>query len=356
MAPACSSRFVHAAARSAARRPKTTVALWLALIVACVGLGSSAGMRTLSNAGSGTGESARADARLTMSGLQGPATENILVRSSSRQRTAHAVAALEGGVIRLSAVKSVDGPNRLARAVSCGWPNRARRRDAARRSQEPRHPRRPGPALCQSTVCKRARRHVRRGRQRLGRQRDHEPRQQRAAPGRADLGSDHAHHPGARVRRAGRRVGAAAARSDVGSSGDRSARARVTHRAQRLLDGSGRGPDRSCRRRRLLAVLHPPRAARAAQRGVRRRGAGCHLGDGRPRDSGRGDDGRDWTRRAAVHRLRGVHVDGARRDPGRVDRRRRVADGSSGDARAARRPDRPRPDMAAPAPDALPPP
>src|ERR1700733_1068811 len=105
------SRFVHAAARSAARRPKTTVALWLALIVACVGLGSSAGMRTLSNAGSGTGESARADARLTMSGLQGPATENILVRSNSRQRTAHAVAALEGGVIRLSAVKSVQGPN-----------------------------------------------------------------------------------------------------------------------------------------------------------------------------------------------------------------------------------------------------
>ncbi len=106
------SRFVQAAARSAARRPKTTVALWLALIVACVGLGSSAGMRTLSNAGSGTGESARADARLTMSGLQGPATENILVRSNSRQRTAHAVAALEGGVIRLSGVKSVDGPNR----------------------------------------------------------------------------------------------------------------------------------------------------------------------------------------------------------------------------------------------------
>ena len=110
-APA-SSRFVHAAARSAARRPKTTVALWLALIVACVALGSSAGMRTLSNAGSGTGESARADARLTISGLQGPATENVLVRSSSPQRTAHAVKALEAGVGRLSAVKSVDGPDR----------------------------------------------------------------------------------------------------------------------------------------------------------------------------------------------------------------------------------------------------
>ena len=113
------SRFVRAAARSAGRRPKTTVALWLALIIACVALGSSAGMRTLSNSGSGTGESARADARLTASGLKGPATENVLVRSSSRQRTAHAAAALEAGARRLPAVKSVDGPDRspeLARA------------------------------------------------------------------------------------------------------------------------------------------------------------------------------------------------------------------------------------------------
>ena len=106
------ARFVHAAARSAARRPKTTVALWLTLIVACVALGSSDGMRTLSNSGSGTGESARADARLSASGLQGPATENVLVRSSSPQRTAHAVAALEAGARRLPAVKSVDGPDR----------------------------------------------------------------------------------------------------------------------------------------------------------------------------------------------------------------------------------------------------
>ena len=106
------ARFVHAAARSAARRPKTTVALWLTLIVACVALGSSAGMRTLSNSGSGTGESARADARLSASGLQGPATENVLVRSSSPQRTAHAVAALEAGARRLPAVKSIDGPDR----------------------------------------------------------------------------------------------------------------------------------------------------------------------------------------------------------------------------------------------------
>ncbi len=105
------ARFVRAAARSAARRPKTTVALWLALIVACVVLGSSAGMRTLSNSGSGVGESARADARLTASGLKGPATENVLVRSGSPKGTAQAVSALETGVRGLPAVKSVQGPN-----------------------------------------------------------------------------------------------------------------------------------------------------------------------------------------------------------------------------------------------------
>ena len=94
-----SPRFVHAAARSAARRPKTTIALWLALIVGLVGLGSSVGMRTLSNSSSGTGESARADARLSASGLKAPATENVLVRSSSPQRTVHAVSALEAGAV-----------------------------------------------------------------------------------------------------------------------------------------------------------------------------------------------------------------------------------------------------------------
>jgi uncharacterized membrane protein YdfJ with MMPL/SSD domain len=106
------ARFVHAAARNAARRPKTTVALWLALIVACIAAGSLAGMRTLSDSGSGTGESGRADARLSSSGLQGPATEDVLVSSHSRAQTAHAVATLEARLHRLAAVKSIDGPDR----------------------------------------------------------------------------------------------------------------------------------------------------------------------------------------------------------------------------------------------------
>jgi RND superfamily putative drug exporter len=106
------ARFVRAAARGAARRPKTTIAVWFALIAACVAAGSLSGMRTLSNGASGTGESARASARLTASGIQGPATENVLVKSNSSARTAQAVLALEAQARRLPVVRSVDGPDR----------------------------------------------------------------------------------------------------------------------------------------------------------------------------------------------------------------------------------------------------
>ena len=67
-------------------------------------------MRTLSNSGSGTGESARADARLAASGLTGPATEDVLVRSPSAARTAAAVATLEAGARRLPDTLRVQGP------------------------------------------------------------------------------------------------------------------------------------------------------------------------------------------------------------------------------------------------------
>src|SRR5579862_5514208 len=82
------ARFVAAAARAAARRPKLTIALWLALIVGCIAAGQVAGMRSLSNAASGTGESARADARLTAAGLRNESTEDVLVTSRSAALTA----------------------------------------------------------------------------------------------------------------------------------------------------------------------------------------------------------------------------------------------------------------------------
>jgi uncharacterized membrane protein YdfJ with MMPL/SSD domain len=104
------ARFVRAAARRAARRPKLTVALWLALIVGCAVAGSLAGTRQLSNAGSGVGQSAQADARLNAAGIEDPATEDVLVRSARPARTTAAVAALTSTAGGLSTVRSVESP------------------------------------------------------------------------------------------------------------------------------------------------------------------------------------------------------------------------------------------------------
>jgi uncharacterized membrane protein YdfJ with MMPL/SSD domain len=104
------ARFVRAAARAASRRPKLTIALWLALIASCVVFGSLSGTRTLSDAASGVGESAHAQQRLSAAGLQDPATENVLVRSSSPHRTAAAVDALGRIAGRLPTVASVQTP------------------------------------------------------------------------------------------------------------------------------------------------------------------------------------------------------------------------------------------------------
>ncbi|HTU98479.1 MAG TPA: MMPL family transporter [Solirubrobacteraceae bacterium] len=86
------------------------MALWLVLIAGCIFAGAAAGTKTLSNAGSGTGESARADTALSAAHLKSPATESVLVRSGSPSTTAAAVSALELRAKRLPSVASVQGP------------------------------------------------------------------------------------------------------------------------------------------------------------------------------------------------------------------------------------------------------
>ncbi len=100
------------AAGAAARRPRITIALWLALIVGCVVIGAQVGTRALSNAASGTGESAHAQARLSAAGLQPPAVENVLVRSRSPETTTRIMRALEVRAQALPSVASVRGPER----------------------------------------------------------------------------------------------------------------------------------------------------------------------------------------------------------------------------------------------------
>jgi uncharacterized membrane protein YdfJ with MMPL/SSD domain len=108
--PAPLARFVRAAARGASRRPKLTIAAWLALIAACVVLGSLSGTRTLSDSASGVGEAAHAQALLASSGLADPATENVLVRSGSAPRSAAVVATLSRRARALSTVLAVRTP------------------------------------------------------------------------------------------------------------------------------------------------------------------------------------------------------------------------------------------------------
>ncbi len=111
------ARTVSSISGASARHPRTMVALWLVLIAGCIFAGASVGTRTLSNAGSGTGESARADAALSTARLKSPATESVLVSSGSARSTAAAVAALEDHARRLASVASVEGP-REAPALS----------------------------------------------------------------------------------------------------------------------------------------------------------------------------------------------------------------------------------------------
>ncbi len=107
------ARAVSAISGASARHPKTIVALWLVLIAGCIFAGAAAGTKTLSNAGSGTGESARADAALSTAHLNSPAIESVLVRSGSPRTTAAAVSALQTRARHLPSVASVQGPRNV---------------------------------------------------------------------------------------------------------------------------------------------------------------------------------------------------------------------------------------------------
>jgi RND superfamily putative drug exporter len=104
------ARVVRRAARASARRPKTVIALWLLLVAGFTFAGASTGTRLLEDSETGTGQSARADARIAAAGLDGPAAERILVRSADPAATAAAARDLERRLDRLAAVGTVTGP------------------------------------------------------------------------------------------------------------------------------------------------------------------------------------------------------------------------------------------------------
>ena len=155
-----------------------------------------------------------------------------------------------------------------------------------------------------------------------------------------DLDPDHARDPAARVRLARRRVHPARARPDgrVRNVGPR--RPAEPDRADGRVGRRGDPADRARGRRRLLAVLHPPRTRRASRRTQRiRRPRGCssHVGPGRAHLGHHRDD-RDG--RHARLRRQDVHVVRDRDDDGRRRRDDRLAHRPAGDPLVARRPGR----------------
>ncbi len=105
------ARIVLRLTRAAAGRPRTTIALWLALVFACVAAGAAVGTKSLTNSQTGVGESARADSLIARAHLTPPASESILLRSVDAASTAAAVRSLETKLRAVSEVGAVSGPD-----------------------------------------------------------------------------------------------------------------------------------------------------------------------------------------------------------------------------------------------------
>jgi uncharacterized membrane protein YdfJ with MMPL/SSD domain len=104
------ARVVRRAAGASARWRKTTIVLWLALVVGCVAAGTMTGTEKLTDAQAGVGQSASADARIADAGMKDPAVESILVKSSDPARTRAAAADLQRRAAKLPQVSAVHGP------------------------------------------------------------------------------------------------------------------------------------------------------------------------------------------------------------------------------------------------------
>ena len=103
-------RATAAIAGASARRPKTVIVLWLVLIAGLVFAGTTVGTKSLTEAQSGVGESAKAQALLDRADLRDPAVESVLVRSGDRATTAKATADITRRAEKLPEVASVRGP------------------------------------------------------------------------------------------------------------------------------------------------------------------------------------------------------------------------------------------------------
>jgi len=104
------ARITRACARAASRRPKTTLALWLLLVVGLLGAGMATGTRTTTGASYETGESGEARELLAAAGLARDDPEAVLVSSADASATAAATAELARAARALENVERVRGP------------------------------------------------------------------------------------------------------------------------------------------------------------------------------------------------------------------------------------------------------
>ena len=268
---------------------KTATFGWIAFAVTCVVLGSAVGAIKLTDAEYASGQAARAESMLQQAGFDTPATESVLIQSKTMiyeqllptVAVAHVVEMLSAQPDVTNIVSPIGNPNAGidlegsslgARAVRRQG-RRRRRQDEDRAGPEGDRARPEGePARDDRGVRPRERRPLD-GR---GVQAGHDAR-------RVHLAAVDARDPARRVRRARR----------GGTAGDarvlRSARRDGAQRARQSRHPHGRRDDvrdphgRHGRRRRLLALLPPARAGRAAQRQVAARVAAAHRGNVRDR-------------------------------------------------------------------------
>jgi RND superfamily putative drug exporter len=104
------SGLVQRAARASGRRPKTAIALWLALIVGLIAAGSMTGTREMTSVEASVGESGDAARALADAGLAAPAVESVLVSADDPAAAATAAAKLSRTLDRLPAVGSISDP------------------------------------------------------------------------------------------------------------------------------------------------------------------------------------------------------------------------------------------------------
>jgi RND superfamily putative drug exporter len=115
------ARGVRRAAGAAAARPKTAIALWLALVIGCLVAGGMTGTQELTDAQSGAGDSAQADERIAAAGLADPAVESILIRSAEPAGSAGAAADLTRRLeADRDAVAGVTGPQESPELSTAG--------------------------------------------------------------------------------------------------------------------------------------------------------------------------------------------------------------------------------------------